>query len=91
MVAIKRHFAGQGPSDMSVPPSFLLGFANHRLPRAHDLLFVFKGRTGMLLAEEVKVAFADGLVRAAQAEIRGQARAATNKARFAVLEIDCVR
>ena len=91
VVVIKRHFAGQRPGDVSIRPRFLLALADHRLAGADDFLFVVEGLLCMLLPMEVKVAFANGLVRAAQVEGRSQGRAATAEARFAVLEIDRVR
>ena len=76
---------------MSVGPGLLLALANHWPAGADDFLFVVEGLLCVLLPVEVKVGFANGLVRAGQVKDRSQGLAATAEARFAVFEIDRIR
>ena len=63
---------------------------NHGLLRFHDFLFVCRRFFRSVLRPEVKVAFADDLVRVGDVEIVGDCPAGAKKAALQVLEINLV-
>jgi hypothetical protein len=88
---VQRHFRRQGPRDATVGPRFLLLLVDHRLARAHDLLFVGQGLRRVFAAEKVGVRFAHGLGRIREPEQSRQGPVDADEATGFILEVNAVR
>jgi len=84
----QRHLGRQNPRVWAVGPRLSFLHVQQRLAGSDDPLFVLIRLPGVLIREEVKVRLAYCLRRITQAERLGVSLGGSDKAAFAILEVD---
>ena len=87
----QRHLGGERPGSNAVGHGFFFNFAEHRLARCHDLLFILPGGLSMFRREKIEVRLAHRFAGMFELELLHHRAADPHETALLVLEVNPIR